>query len=229
MNTNLILKHLNLLVVDDNQRLHSELYTLFSSIFKTIALAHDLESALHHYETHSIDIIITDIVMPGMDGLNLIEAIRSRNSVIPIIVLSAHTERDYLLRAANLQIDGYITKPLNFRKLEASLARAATRLQDKVKPVNLTESVSYNPLLKSLIVDNQEVSLGAKECLLLEYLLHNQHRVVGKAEIQETVWPSEVVSDSALKNLLGELRRKLKYDVIKNQPSRGWTIMMDSP
>lgn len=228
MNTNLILKHLNLLLVDDNQHIHAEIYTIFSSIFKSITLAHHAETAMRIYQDKSIDLIITDIEMPDIDGLTFIEQIRSRDSSIPIIILSAHTDNQYLLRAANLQIDGYITKPLNFKKLESALARALSRQEHRIGPIHLTNEIIYHPLLKSLQVDDEEVSLGNKECLLLELLLRQRHRVTNKKEIDKEVWLDSVMSESALKNLLGELRKKLKYDVIKNLPARGWIISTEN-
>ena len=224
MHTSLILKNLNLLFVDDNNHISAEIYALFSTIFKTISLAHDAASAIKICEAQNIDIIITDIEMPGMDGLGFVEHIRQTNTSIPIIILSAHTDNDYLFRAANLQIDGYMTKPLNFKKLEHTLAKSAERLEHLVTSINILDNITYHPLNKILEVDDKEVSLGNKECLLLELLLHKQHRIVSKLEIQESVWPNDLMSESALKNLLGELRKKLKYDIIKNQPARGWIL-----
>ena len=116
MQINFILKHLNLLLVDDNQHIHAEIYTLFSSICKSITLAHNAESAMKHYAEKNIDLIITDIEMPDIDGLTFVENIRSFDTSVPIIILSAHADNEYLLRAANLQIDGYIIKPLNFTR-----------------------------------------------------------------------------------------------------------------
>lgn len=227
MQLDFILKHLNLLLVDDNQHIHAEIYTLFSSIFKTITLAHDAETAIKHYDEKPIDIIITDIEMPGIDGLTLIENIRSSNTSIPIIILSAHSDNEYLLRAANLQIDGYIIKPLNFKKLQSTLTRAISRLEHHINPANISDKIIYHPLLKTLQVDGEEVSLGSKECCLLELLLDKKHRIVDKNEIHEAVWRDEVMSESALKNLLGELRKKLKYNVIQNQPARGWVLNVE--
>jgi len=215
---------MNLLFIDDNSRISAEIYTLFSSIFKSILLAHNAESAKDVYEEKNIDIIITDIEMPGLDGLSFVEQIRLTNTSIPIIVLSAHTDKQYLFRAANLQIDGYITKPLNFKKLESTLARTASRLEHLASAINISDKVIYHPLTKSLKVDDEEISLGNKECLLLELLLYKNHRIVSKQEINEVVWPYDMMSESALKNLLGELRKKLKYNIIKNQPARGWIL-----
>lgn len=228
MHTNLILKNLNLLFVDDNIRISAEIYSLFSNIFKTVHLAQDAKSAMRCYTENSVDIIITDIEMPDMDGLSFIELIRSTNTTIPVIVLSAHTDNDYLFRAANLQIDGYITKPLNFKKLEATLARSATQLEHLVNSINITDEIIYHPLMKTLAVDGEEISLGNKECLLLELLLNKNHRIVSKQEINDAIWPNDIMSESALKNLLGELRKKLKYNIIKNQPARGWILKADS-
>ncbi|HEX9801930.1 MAG TPA: response regulator transcription factor [Gammaproteobacteria bacterium] len=224
MHLSLILKHLNLLLVDDNHRTHAELYSLFAPMFKSITMAQDAETAFRHFEERPIDLIITDIRMPGVDGLSFIERIRAISREIPILILSAHTDQDSLFRAANLQIDGYITKPLNFKKLETALTRAITRLEHRVEPMRISHAITYHPLLKSLHVDDREVSLGNKECTLLELFLYNHHKVISKLDIHEAVWPDEIVSESALKNLLSELRRKLHYDVIRNRHGLGWTL-----
>lgn len=218
------LQHLNLLLIDDSHQSNAELYSVFSSIFKTITFAHDAANALDAYAQGTIDIIISDIQLPDIDGLTIIEEIRTSNARIPIIILSAYTNKEYLLRAANLQIDGYVTKPLNFKKLESALERAVARLEHRIQPIQIAASVTYHPLQKVLEVDGEEVSLGNKECLLLELLVHTNRRVVSKEAIHEAVWPDEIVSESALKNLLGELRKKLKYDLIKNRHGLGWYL-----
>ncbi len=224
MNTRLILKNLNLLFVDDNHRICAEIYSIFSSVFKSITLAESTCAALAFFKEKPIDIVITDIEMPGEDGFSLIDSLRQLDPEIPVIILSAYSQNHYLMRAANLRIDGYITKPLSFKKLDKALARAARRLEHKVRPVKLCEQVTYHPLQKMLHVDNREVSLGQKECLLLELLLNKNNRIVGKSELFEAIWADGDMTESALKNLISELRKKLKYDLIKNQPSRGWIL-----
>jgi len=228
MKTNQILKQLNLLFIDDNYNIGAEIYSIFSSIFKSVTLAQDTESALAHYKKNTTDIIISDIEMPGTDGLTLIENIRLTDSFIPIIFLTAHTQSHYLMRAANLQIDGYVTKPLNFKKLQVALDRAVTRLEGRISSIAITEQIEYHPLFKTLKVDNQEISLGNKEQLLLDLLILKNHKLISKQEIQEAVWADNLMSESALKNLLGELRRKLKYNVIENKPARGWILNIQS-
>lgn len=219
-----ILKNLNLLFVDDDTDICADIYALFSAVFKSITVAHNAAMALQIYQQQCIDFIITDIKMPGRDGLSFVEQIRAENAFVPIIILSAFTDTDYLLRSANLQIDGYITKPLNFNKLNAALGAAIKRLGLKAEPVTIAPNVYYLPLEKSLQVEGVAVSLGNKEGLLLELLLFSTERVVSKLLINEKVWPNQDMTESALKNLLSELRKKLNCDVIKNRPAHGWYI-----
>ena len=201
------------------------MYSLLSPSFKSVHLAEDVNAAKRLYEEQDIDIIITDIEMPEEDGLNFVESVREKNNTIPIIVLTAFTDTSYLLRAANLQIDGYITKPLTFDKLNNALESAVKKLSHKHFIFKLSEFISYDPTTKQLNVDNSPVSLGKKERLLLELFINNNSGVISKEAIEKAIWPSIEMSDSALKNLLNELRTKLKYDnIIVNQPAEGWYI-----
>lgn len=219
-----IFKNLNLLFVDDNIDVSASAYQLLSSCFKVMYLASNVDNALKFYREKDIDLIITDIKMPNNDGLSLVKEVRKDDCHTAVIILTAFTDTDYLLRAANLQIDAYITKPLNFPKLNTALDAAIKRIEWKLQPIKLTEETFYHSPTKKLTVKGEEVSLGHKECLLLELLLFSKNRIVQKSEINDIVWSNQDMTDAALKNLLGELRRKLQCDVIKNQPARGWYI-----
>lgn len=219
-----IFKNLNLLFVDDNVDVSASAYHLLSVFFNTMFLASNAKNALKFYREKNIDIIITDIKMPNEDGLSFVEKVRAEDSRVAIIVLTAFTDTDYLLRAANLQIDAYITKPLNFQKLNSAFSSALKRIEWTLKPIKLAENTFYHAPQKKLLVNGEEVSLGQKECALLELLLFKKSRLVQKNEINEVVWNDAEMTEAALKNVLGELRRKLQCDIIKNQPARGWYI-----
>ena len=219
-----VFKNLNLLFVDDNIDVSAGAYQLLSGCFKTMYLASNVENALRFYREKNIDIIITDIKMPNNDGLSFVEQVRKDDCNIAVIILTAFTDTDCLLRAANLQIDAYITKPLNFTKLNTALDAALKRIEWKLRSIKIAENTFYHAPTKKLVVNGEDVSLGNKECLLLELLLFSKNRIVHKSEIHDVVWNDQDMTDAALKNLLGELRRKLQFDVIKNQPARGWYI-----
>ena len=226
LNNALILKKLNLLFVEDNIETCADAYNLLSGFFNAMYLAHDVENALKILGSSHIDIIITDIQMPSVDGLCFIEQLRQCNNQTAVIILSAFTDTEYLLRATNLQIDGYMTKPLNFKKLNTALENVVKRIGTKLNCIQITSDIRYDITQKRLFVGNEEVSLGRKECLLLELLISSKSKIVSKSEINQIIWENEEMTNSALKNLLGELRKKLQCDVIKNQPSRGWYLEM---
>jgi two-component system response regulator VanR len=220
------LKKLTLLLIESDIQVREYIYQSLSTLFKSIKLAHTIEKGLELFREGGIDIIITDIKMPGsnLSDFSLIEKIRYEEIFIPIIVLTELVDSFNLLRAANLQINGYITKPVNIYKLNQSLESISKHLNNNMEPIQFTRNVTYLPMHQTLMVDNIETSLGKKECKLLELLIFNKNTITTKDEIIYTIWPNQDVTDSAVKNLLNELRRKLTSNLIKNQPSRGWYI-----
>ena len=227
MQSHIVLQNLNLLFVDDETHVTKDAYSVFSSIFKSVTLAHDASSAMHYFDTSRIDIIITDIHLPGEDGLTFIDKIREVNYDIPIIILSAFSDKSYLLRAANLRVDAYLIKPLSFKKITPVFERISQRFEHKISVININSNINYSFLTYSLIIDESLVSLGQKERLLLELFIQNANRVLTKKTITDSIWPHTDMSESALKNLLSELRKKIKYDIIKNVPSQGWILTTD--
>ena len=219
-----ILQHFNLLFVDDDIQAAADAYALFSPQFKSVTLAHTTRHALEIVQHSDIDLVITDIQMPGDDGLTLVENIRTTNVELPIVVLSAFSEQDYLLRAANLRIDGYIIKPLTSKKLLPVFNKVALRLQSKIASIKLGGHTFYNAANRTLTIDNTPINLGKKEHALLNLFVHNLGHIISKEDIRKVVWPHNEMSDSALKSLLCELRRKLQDDLIKNIPSQGWVL-----
>lgn len=230
MNTNhtQILKSKKLLFIDDDISISADVYALFSPIFESVHLAHDVDAAIDVYQTQDIDIIISDIELKrNKNGLSVVARIRELDQEIPIIILSAFTNQEYLLAAANLRIDGYLIKPLNFDKLYNVLEKVINRLRTSKTYIYITENIYYNLDQKSLTVNNKIITMGNKERTLLEVLLNNQNIAISKEEIIKEVWDNKLISESAIKSLFSELRKKLQYDVIVNIPKVGWMIKTD--
>ena len=229
-----ILKNLNLLLVDDNIQATAIVHQQLSKYVHSIHIAHSVYQAFQLYREKNIDIIITETKIRDNNGLSLIERIRKDDSKIGVIVLTAFADVDDLFRAANLQIDAYLLKPLDLETLDVSLRVITKRLNVAAHPVKhnkkesvfhvINDDVFYHLVQKKLIVKGKEMSLGTKESLLLELLMFSKNCIVSKAEIAKVVWRNQRMTESALKNLLSQLRRKLRCNVIKNQSSRGWYI-----
>ena len=165
---------LHLLFVDDDTDTCAQAYALFSPLFHSVTLTHDTTSAMSHLINHDIDLIMTDIEMPNESGLSFIEKVRCSHPSLPIVILSAYAEKDYLFKAANLSIDGYLMKPIRQRTLTPILQKISLRFPLLSLDHQLGEAVFYESNSHILTVDNCPTSLGKKETLLLELLLKNK-------------------------------------------------------
>jgi diguanylate cyclase (GGDEF)-like protein len=132
IDTNLVaapqLKELSVLFVDDEEPVRIHLDRILSNIFKNVYSAENGQSALDLFKIHKPDIVLTDITMPVMSGLELAKQLKQSNPKVPVIAISAFNDVDYLQDAINLGVDGYLTKPLNVNVLFRTLQKHGSSL-----------------------------------------------------------------------------------------------------
>ncbi|MBL4899928.1 MAG: response regulator transcription factor [Colwellia sp.] len=222
------LKTLHLLFIDDDISISADVYALFSPLFKSVHLAHDIKAAMDIYQTQYIDIITSDIELKkNKSDLSVVAKIRELDQEIAIIILSAFTKQEDLLAAANLRIGGYLIKPLNFDKLYKVLEKIVNRIKSYKTSLYVTENIYYDFVQKSLTVNHKVIPMGNKERTLLEILLKDKNTAITKERIVNEVWDNKAVSESAIKSLFSELRKKLQHNVIVNIPKVGWMLKTD--
>ncbi len=135
------------LYIEDNRDISDEIAFFLKNKFKELYLAYDGEEGLAMYKEHKPDVIITDIQMPKMGGIEMIEAIRKNDIYIPIIVTTAFNEADYLLSTINLQVSAYVIKPLNLKKLLSTVEKTLEpiKLKKELEAKNLElENINKN-------------------------------------------------------------------------------------
>ncbi|WOE71188.1 EAL domain-containing protein [Hydrogenimonas thermophila] len=176
------LKDLTLLYVEDDVNTRIRIEKLFSHIFKSVTTAENGVDALKLYEEKEYDLVITDITMPKMNGIELIENIRNTNKNQTIIILTAHNTNENLLDAIDLQVDGFLLKPLDKDKMSELLYKIGKHIK------NEKENISYKKNLESLVQEQQNkiCELIAKDHLTGEYnysklkslIIHNKSSTV---------------------------------------------------
>ncbi len=223
--TILILKSLNLLYVEDNKRLLDEVKSVFNDLFHNTFTASDGCEALEVLKKEKIDIIITDINMPNKNGIELIKEIRDIDKKISIIILTAHADADILFEATNLQIDGYLTKPINFDKIITALSNSVKRSNFSTNYI-LNDGSIYNYSLKNITTKDEVFKLGKKESMLIDFLILNSEKTTTKDELIYHIWNGEDITESALKNLISNLRTKIGKENIVNYSGQGWQIIL---
>ena len=218
--------NLTLLYVEDDAIIRQNAVEYLDNYFKEVFQAKDGNIALEIYNGKKPDIIITDIEMPKLNGLEMAKQIRKNDKITPIIVATAFTDTSYLLQAVELQLIKYLTKPISSKKLKEALALVGEHLTLN-NIININNTTKYDKLNKTLVVDNAIIKLTKKELYLLDLLAKNHHRVVNYEEIESTLWYDDVMSKDALRALIRTLRKKLGGDYVENISGFGYHLHIE--
>ena len=217
-------KKLSVLFAEDDDIIRAQVTETLRIFFGKIFIAKDGEEAFEIFKIEKPDIILSDIKMPKMDGLQLIEKIREENQSIPIIILTSYSDQNTLFKAANSGIDGYILKPLELNNFLETFDKVIRRKKSIRKFFTFCDGLIYNLLSDELYKNAEPINLGKKEKNLLRLFIDNYDRTLTKEEIIEHIWGYEEITDSALKNLLNRLRSKIGFDIILSIKGRGWKL-----
>jgi len=226
-----ILKELKVLLVEDEKKLSSLLKNAIGDSFYSFSVANNGEEGLEKFLNLSPDIIITDIMMPKMTGLEMAKEIRVSNSQIPIIILSAFSETDKFLNAIDIGVVKYFIKPFDPDELLEYIELLGETLQSKT--IKLSEGFSFNKTKKSLYKDSRFVKLSKKEILFFELLLQNYEddgvslgykKLVDYGMIKNKLWENEEVSDERLRTFIKRLRAKTSKSLVINIKGEGYSI-----
>ena len=154
------------------------------------------------YNEHRPDIVITDVKMPKLNGLELIKRIRKENHDIPIIVTSAYTDKDFLLDSIKLSLVDYVVKPIKEGDLTRLLESSAALLLEKSKTIVKINTTSfYDYTNKTFLQDNIPITLTQKEVEFIEILLAHKGNLVTRQVLEDKLYIYEEAPPSALKNL----------------------------
>jgi DNA-binding response OmpR family regulator len=222
----LILKTKTVLFAEDDAVMREHTAETLRILFDKVLLAKNGEEALALYEKEHADFVLTDIKMPQMDGLTLIKKIRERDYGIPVILLTGFAEQSMILSASNLSIDAYLVKPIELDSLVQSFLKASKRISNKTARIKINSSLDYDAKTKELFKDGKLVVLGYKEHELISLLLQNQDKTISKDEIVEKLWENDSTCESALKNLVLRIRKKVGFELIVSVRSIGYRIQM---
>ena len=218
-------KNIKILYVEDDEIARENGIEYLQNFFETIYEASDAIVALQLYEKYKPDIIITDIQMPKLNGLEFVKKIRQKDKKTQIIIITAFCDKDYLLKAIELQLVKYLIKPVKEKEFEEALFLCVNSLQeDNSNIVKLENEIYFDTFNKNLVIKDEIVKLRAKEILFLELLIKNKNRYVTYEEIENYVWSESVMTKDALKTLVKNLKTKIPKDLILNLTNSGYKI-----
>jgi DNA-binding response OmpR family regulator len=179
---------LRILVIEDEDKLLKVIAKRLKEEGYAIDMARNGKEGQALAESVKYDCIILDLILPGLDGLNLLHNLRLKNITIPVLILTAKDSTDDKIKGLDLGADDYLTKPFSFGELSARV-RALIRRKSSRKETDLTVGdLQLNLLDHTARRGKKNIELTNKEYLILEYLIRNRGRVLTKSQIAEHVW-----------------------------------------
>lgn len=222
-------KSYSVLYAEDDESVRKNYVLYLEKYFDKIYEASDGLEALNLYKDKKPDILLLDITMPELNGLEVIKKIREMDDTTPIIVLSAHSHKEYLFEAIKLNLVDYLIKPINrneFKEvIESSFERLKGNSSTDDNKVIINNKCYWDARSRILFYKERIVDLTKNERILFELLLNKKNQIVKPIEISSYVWNTENnVNDASIRNLVKRLRKKLPVDIIDSIYGSGYIL-----
>ena len=220
---------MRLLIVEDERVLNDMISKSLRKAGYEVDACFDGLKAEECMATERYDLIVLDLNLPGMDGMELLRAFRERDRDTAVLILSARSEVVDKVEGLDAGANDYLSKPFHLDELEARI-RSLTRRSFVQEDVLLAcGSLSFDTKSRETLADGQRVTLTRKETGILEYLLLHRGRPVSQEELIEHVWDGSVDNFSnSIRVHISSLRKKLRaalgYDPIRNRIGEGYLI-----
>jgi len=223
---NKFLKSLKVLLVEDEEKLANFLKNAIGDNFYRFYIANNGKDGLEKFYSLKPDIIITDITMPELNGLEMAKEIRKINQNIPIIILSAYIETDKFLNAIDIGVTKYFIKPYDPDELLEYINAIENKIEDKI--VYLENNLSFNKSTNTFYRNNKYLALTKKELEFIKLLLQERQHgrfIVSDEIIKANLWQEEV-SDGRIRTFIKRFRAKTSKNLIVNVKGHGYQLSM---
>lgn len=211
----------SILFAEDEKAIRDNYVSYLKLIFENVYEASNGLEAYKIYKQIRPDILIVDIDMPKMNGIELLSKIRERDLSCKAIMLTAYTDTEFLLKASELKLNRYLVKPIKREELKEALSTCTKELQnyniEKKDTLYLGQNISWDVKNATLYHFNNTISLSAKERSVFKLLVSNPQKIFTYSDISAHAWAYDKDgSVDAIKTILKKLRKKLPDNCIEN-------------
>lgn len=222
---------MKILVVEDELRLARNVAKALSEVGNfAVDIATDGEDGLHKARTNAYDAIVLDLMLPKVDGLTILKALRSEGHRTPVLVLTAKDSPDDVVAGLDLGSDDYLTKPFEMGELLARCRSLIRRSYDRPDPVLRVGGLQIDPRRRTVQHQGREHVLPAMEFRLLEYLAMRAGEVVSKEDILEHLYDFDAERFSnVIEVYVSSLRKRFGADLIRTLRGQGYSIGQEQP
>lgn len=211
--------NLSILLVEDEENLHEALKLNLELEGYEVSSAFDGLSAVKAVQQEYFDLVILDIMLPGMDGLTVLESIRIQHNEVPILILSAKNSSADRVTGLKKGADDYLTKPFNLEELMLRVHKLIQKNKKLKEKDSIGESYQFGSnkidfkAQEATTRDGQKIQLSKKEAMLLKLLIENKNEVVPREKILQTVWGYNVYPTTrTIDNFILNFRKYFEED-----------------
>lgn len=203
---------MRILVVEDEREISDGISLILNKAGYMVDCIYDGMTGLDYILSEIYDLVLLDIMLPGINGLDIVKNVRNEGVNTPIIMLTAKSQIEDKISGLNMGADDYITKPFDGGELLARIGARLRKQTDRSDGKITAFDICLNPLTYKLEKEGRSVKLSKTEYQLLEYLAINKNRILSKDSIINKVWGNEDETDyNNIEVYISFLRKKLKY------------------
>lgn len=224
---------MNILVIEDNIKISDNISYILKQEGYNYDVASDGARGYEMASENTYDLIILDIMLPEMDGFEILESLRANDNNTAVLVLSARGLVEDKVKALNLGCDDYITKPFAASELLARIKSILRRKHDLSSNIIKLDRLTIDTNKKEACINDEKLDLTQKEYDLLEFLAYNKNKVVSKVAIGQYIW-GESLDFFTMSNFIdvhiSNLRKKMEniYDKRYIQTKRGLGFILSN-
>jgi two-component system, OmpR family, copper resistance phosphate regulon response regulator CusR len=223
---------MRILVVEDDTRLATVVARGLRKQAFAVDTAGDADEALFFAQTNAYDLMVLDVMLPGRDGFAVCRQLRADGWAAPILMLTARDSVEDKVSGLELGADDYLTKPFDFNELIARVRALMRRRHIYRSPKLAVGDLELNTAARTASRGGREIELTTKEYAVLEYLVENAGRVIGRAELAEHVWdenydPFSNVIDVYIRRLRQKIDDGFSPRLIRTRRGAGYVVSAD--
>ena len=198
----------SILLIEDDIHLQAELKEYLLIYFRSVLCASDGKEGYKLYEEHAPDAIFSDINLPYLSGLELIEKIRQTDMQTPIVILSAFASNEYLLKAIELHLVTYLIKPISTQKLQAAIEKVLFEID--TTQIQLSQGFSWDPQNYALFYKQKQIKISKNEATLIKILVANRSQFIMPQELYYDIFfHDEPTNTNAIVQLLSRFKKRV--------------------
>jgi DNA-binding response OmpR family regulator len=218
---NTILSSMSVLLVEDDELSNKNTTYMLQNYFKDVLSCYDGKEAYTLYLEYSPSVIITDIEMPKINGLDLCKKIRKKDISTPIVIITSFAHNHYLLEALELGLTSYLVKPLTSTSFDKMINKLQQHfMQTTIKPYYFSENIYYDFKKKIIQDHNKSIPLSNQEIYVLEEFLNNKNQLLESEYLKEKF----DLNSNSLNLTISRIRKKIPKNKIQTIYSQGYRL-----